>query len=51
MKSAKENRDKVLHIRVTEEQHKQFSAYFKRKQTSISKGVIQSIQQSIQEAE
>jgi predicted HicB family RNase H-like nuclease len=47
----KDNRDKVLHIRVTEEQHKQFAAYFKRKQTSITKGVIESIQQRIKQAE
>ena len=50
MKS-KDNREKVLHIRVTEEQHKQFSAYFKRQQTSISKGVRESILQRIKEAE
>jgi predicted HicB family RNase H-like nuclease len=50
MKS-KANREKVLHVRVTEDQHKAFAAYFKRKQTSISKGVIESIQQRIQEAE
>jgi hypothetical protein len=51
MKKAKENRDKVLHVRVTEAQHDAFVAYFKRNRTSISDGIRQTISLHIKEAE